>query len=592
MAEQKKQAATNGEFKTAPLGFDKNEVMAYIVQHNKVRKALQEENEQLKKALEEKQHEKNNEDLQKELEAKKHELDAQIIESRKQILDERRKHAQIEKELMVLQDKYKALSDDYSAYKSNTAKKLAKAKTASATIDEAQLAELSAKASNDANAIIADAQNKAAQIITAAKAYFSDTVNKAYDYKQFVLEKADKLVEDVKAQPAASPAIDVSKLLEELSAQINEAVSAAVRTAADNAASVQPEEPAEAVLLSDDEEIAEAKSELERIAGFDASELAQYEPMTVEPYSFTLNVVAPAPAARQDDDEQDEEDLFVMPDNGLLSSVASVSSDDMSVVADVSASDDILTEGDFTELVEQEPVAVEITDVDDLVMETVSAQPGAANTDSADNDFADLMADDEPEPIAEPVAEYAEDDDFSSLIADNEPAVEAVAEEPAASASDDDFSDLLDTAPDVAAPAEAKDERPRNRNKEKLNESRSMGVAGKDPLPNDPWRDLELQMNDISDSMPAPAPKAKKPVDDDGMTSSFDDEPVQISDKPAKDEKIDMSDYSSMLGGMNDNINTNNAQYDPSWDMKMLEGVGDDKEDDEMSSETGGFFDL
>ena len=39
MAEQKKAPSTNGEFKTSPLGFDKAEVMAYIVQHNKERKA-------------------------------------------------------------------------------------------------------------------------------------------------------------------------------------------------------------------------------------------------------------------------------------------------------------------------------------------------------------------------------------------------------------------------------------------------------------------------------------------------------------------------------------------------------------------------
>ena len=50
MAEQKKAPSTNGEFKTSPLGFDKAEVMAYIVQHNKERKALKEENDELKRA--------------------------------------------------------------------------------------------------------------------------------------------------------------------------------------------------------------------------------------------------------------------------------------------------------------------------------------------------------------------------------------------------------------------------------------------------------------------------------------------------------------------------------------------------------------
>ena len=82
MADQKKPASTNGEFKTSPLGFDKNEVMAYIVQHNKERKALKEENDELKRALEEKHQadESSGNELTAELEKKKAELDAQILE--------------------------------------------------------------------------------------------------------------------------------------------------------------------------------------------------------------------------------------------------------------------------------------------------------------------------------------------------------------------------------------------------------------------------------------------------------------------------------------------------------------------------------
>ena len=68
------------------------------------------------------------------------------------------------------------------------------------------------------------------------------------------------------------------------------------------------------------------------------------------------------------------------------------------------------------------------------------------------------------------------------------------------------------------------------------------------------------------------------------MTSSFDDPAAPAAS--AKEEKIDMSDYSSMLGGINDNMTTNTAQYDPSWDLKMMEGLKDnDDDDDEMSSD-------
>ena len=80
MAEQKKSPSTNGEFKTSPLGFDKAEVMAYIVQHNKERKALKEENDELKRALEEKQqtNEGQNNELTAELEKKKAAADEKI----------------------------------------------------------------------------------------------------------------------------------------------------------------------------------------------------------------------------------------------------------------------------------------------------------------------------------------------------------------------------------------------------------------------------------------------------------------------------------------------------------------------------------
>ena len=71
MAEQKKAPSTNGEFKTSPLGFDKAEVMAYIVQHNKERKALKEENEELKRALEEKQQKVRTMSLQQSLKRKR-----------------------------------------------------------------------------------------------------------------------------------------------------------------------------------------------------------------------------------------------------------------------------------------------------------------------------------------------------------------------------------------------------------------------------------------------------------------------------------------------------------------------------------------
>ena len=575
MADQKKPASTNGEFKTSPLGFDKNEVMAYIVQHNKERKALKEENDELKRALEEKHQadESSGNELTAELEKKKAELDAQILESRKQVLDERRKLAQTEKELHVMQDKYSALNEEFTEFKKQAAAKIDKAKHSGGTIDPAQLAEISAKANADANAVVADAQKKAEEIITAAKAYFADTVQKTYDYKQSVLEKANTFASTVTSGGTSVPAVDISTVLATVSSALNEAIAnaqsaiAAAMDEAGNKASdevnalndavskaveeaknaevpIAEAENAQEEKLSDDEELNSAKAELENIGGFDASELEAYIPMSVEPYSFELKLDMP----KQANDSDDIDDLLA-DNNGLLSSFEIVSGDD-----DISA--DNVDTGDL--LVEETPA------VTNDVAELLTEEPVAATAPNS-----------EPAPTA---------DDFSDLLAE-EPApapAPKVKEEPAPAA--DDFSDLLADAP---AQSERIADRGSNKPKEKLNESRAMGVAGKEEKVNDPWKDLEAQMNGMTIT---PPPARKETADDDGMTSSFDDPAASAA--PAKEEKIDMSDYSSMLGGINDNMTSNTAQYDPSWDLKMMEGLNGDDDDDEMSSDNVGFFDL
>ena len=647
MAEQKKAPSTNGEFKTSPLGFDKAEVMAYIVQHNKERKALKEENDELKRALEEKQqaNEGQNDELTAELEKKKAELDAQILESRKQVLDERRKLAQTEKELHVMQDKYSALTEEFTEFKKQAAAKIDKAKHSGGTIDPAQLAEISTKANADANAVINDAQSKANEIITAAKAYFADTVKKTYDYKQSVLEKADTFANGV-TSGAAAPAIDIQAVLAGITASVNEAVEKALaganavndavakavedtkavndvlakaveeasqtETATDNTADV-PEEK-----LSDDEELINAKSELENIGGLDESELDAYAPMEIEPYNFELKLDMPA----QTDDDDDDDDMLT-DNNGLLSSFEIVSGDD-DISADNVDTGDLLVEetpaaDDMADLLAEEPVVASAPKADtapvaddftDLLAEEPAPAPVAkAEPAPAADDFSDLLAEEPaPAPVtkAEPAPEaddfsdlLAEEpapatDDFSDLLAEEPAPAPAAKAEPAPAA--DDFSDLLadEPAPAPVAKAEpapaAKTERAVDRSgdkpKEKLNESRSMGVAGKEEKVNDPWKDLEAQMN----GMTITPPPAQKQTDDDGMTSSFDDPTAPAAS--AKEEKIDMSDYSSMLGGINDNMTTNTAQYDPSWDLKMMEGLNDNDDDDEMSSDNVGFFDL
>ena len=629
MADQKKPASTNGEFKTSPLGFDKNEVMAYIVQHNKERKALKEENDELKRALEEKHQadESSGNELTAELEKKKAELDAQILESRKQVLDERRKLAQTEKELHVMQDKYSALNEEFTEFKKQAAAKIDKAKHSGGTIDPAQLAEISAKANADANAVVADAQKKAEEIITAAKAYFADTVQKTYDYKQSVLEKANTFASTVTSGGTSVPAVDISTVLATVSSALNEAIAnaqsaiAAAMDEAGNKASdevnalndavskaVEEAKNAEVPIaeaensqeekLSDDEELNSARAELENIGGFDASELEAYIPMSVEPYSFELKLDMP----KQANDSDDIDDLLA-DNNGLLSSFEIVSGDD-DISADNVDTGDLLVEetpavtNDVAELLTEEPVAATAPnsepaptadDFSDLLAEEPAPAPAPKVKEEpapAADDFSDLLAEEPaPAPAPEVKAEPAPiADDFSDLLAE-EPApapAPEVKKEPAPAA--DDFSDLLADAP---AQSERIANRGSNKPKEKLNESRSMGVAGKEEKVNDPWKDLEAQMNGMTIT---PPPARKETADDDGMTSSFDDPAASAA--PAKEEKIDMSDYSSMLGGINDNMTSNTAQYDPSWDLKMMEGLNGDDDDDEMSSDNVGFFDL
>ena len=622
MAEQKKPTSSNGEFKTSPLGFDKNEVMAYIVQHNKERKALKEENDELKRALEEKKkaNEGADNELTAELEKKKAELDAQILESRKQVLDERRKLAQTEKELHVLQDKHSALTEEFAAFKKQAATKIDKAKHSGGTIDPAQLAEISAKANADANAVIADAQKKAEEIITAAKAYFADTVQKTYDYKQAVLEKAGAFAENVTSSGAVAPAIDIAAVLATVSSALNDAIAnaqSAIAEAMDEAKSKASDEvsavndavskaveeakskdvpAAEAAdipeeKLSDNEELSAAKAELENIGGFDESELNSYAPMNVEPYSFKLKLDMPA----QTDDGDDDIDDMLSDNNGLLSSFEIVSGDDDISADNVDTGDllveeapavtgisDLLTEEPEVTAAPTEEPAPEADDFSDLLAEEPAPAPVAkVEPVPATDDFSDLLAEEPaPAPVAKPEPAPATDD-FSDLLAEEPaPAPEA---KPEPAPATDDFSDLLADAPaEVGRTADRGTDKP----KEKLNESRSMGVAGKESNANDPWKDLEAQMN----GMTITPPPSHKTVDDDGMTSSFDDPTAPAAS--AKEEKIDMSDYSSMLGGINDNMNTNTAQYDPSWDLKMMEGLNDNDDDDEMSSDNVGFFDL
>ena len=116
--------------------------------------------------------------------------------------------------------------------------------------------------------------------ITAA---VNEAVEKALAGANAVNDAVAKAVEDTKAVNDV-----LAKAVEE---------AAQAETATDNTADV-PEEK-----LSDDEELINAKSELENIGGLDESGLDAYTPMEIEPYNFELKL--DMPAQTYDDDDVD-----------------------------------------------------------------------------------------------------------------------------------------------------------------------------------------------------------------------------------------------------------------------------------------------
>ena len=115
--------------------------MAYIVQHNKERKALKEENDELKRALEEKQqtNEGQNNELTAELERKRLSLTHRFLRAESRFLTKDASWRRPKKELHVMQDKYSALTEEFTEFKKQAAAKIDKAKHSGGTIDPLSL---------------------------------------------------------------------------------------------------------------------------------------------------------------------------------------------------------------------------------------------------------------------------------------------------------------------------------------------------------------------------------------------------------------------------------------------------------------------
>lgn len=623
MAEAKThRTSQGGDFKVVPLGFDKNEVMSYILALNKKLKGLEEDyNNKLKVALQENAA-ANSEAIENELEQRKAELEQMSVEHKKALLDERKNTAQTESRLHAMEDALKTKNTEFNEYKAKVSQKLDELKNQpvqTASISPEQLAEISKKANDDANAVLTDAEEKASAIIEAAKAYFTDTVKKTAEYKDAVVAQIEEATAgvslDIKPVPAVN--VDVSAIVKKAIDEITSALNTTCQTVLENTvaeaekAAVIPEE----VILETSAavEAAEAaKQTILNIGGFNESELEDFTPITAEPYSFELKVEISTeentvPAIDFGDilaAETTDDDLFAD-----LKISDGTSFKDEEVIEDISGQLSDMMVSDTTPAPQPAPAAENTSDLSDFAGMSDFADMFVTSGDIDDSELTQEIepvvntvqkkaeepvqpvnqpkpvvapapvVEEKPEPVqqptesfAAPAPDFAVDSDLASLLSDVGADTAAPVAAPAPAKPDDSFNDLLMgvnndmiISPEPAAPAVQP--------KSNLNTESS-----------NPWQqfDSDLILTDIEE-------------DEDGMSTGFATPNTAAEPKPVKDE-IDLSVYSSLLNnetqfGASGNVDANSVNYDPAWDFAMSTG-SDSEDDDEMSSDNVGFFDL
>lgn len=188
MAESKRNNDGNG-FKNAPLGYDKQDVNAYIANLNKTRLQMEleykEKIAELQKQVEEAQAASVSEEKLAQIN-KEHE--EKTMELRKLVLDERRHVAQLDKECAKAQISEQQMAKDMDKLRA---------------IAEKQSKELSAYRKNgvpSANgASTEEAYKQAEQIIETAKAYAKEVVIKSNKYKSDVEAKLSEMKKKLEA---------------------------------------------------------------------------------------------------------------------------------------------------------------------------------------------------------------------------------------------------------------------------------------------------------------------------------------------------------------------------------------------------------
>ena len=223
---QEKNSSSEGfGFKQSPLGFDKNEVNLYINKLKKQMKEQQQEYEErinnMRKNLED-AHDENNAakaaardaaqaaptiigntdaDVKKAVDEAVKEANAKIMDLRKQVLDERRNVAKLDKDCAMAQMSEKKVREEYAKLKEkyNTVKKSAGGGKAVVT--------------SNADEVLAEACKMAEEVMESANAYAKSSVESVNAYKEKVeaelkarsekLEAAKKQLDEQKAKAAA-----------------------------------------------------------------------------------------------------------------------------------------------------------------------------------------------------------------------------------------------------------------------------------------------------------------------------------------------------------------------------------------------------
>ncbi|MGN0595866.1 MAG: hypothetical protein ACI4J1_00865 [Ruminiclostridium sp.] len=519
-------------FKSAPLGYDKQDVNAYIANLNKSRQQMEADYKlqvaDLEKKVEEAiansiSEEKINE-LNKEHEEK-------IMELRKLVLDERRHVAQLEKESVKAQmaeQKAEKEMDKLRAIAEKQSKEIAALKKNGA-----------AASGDNGGVAVEDAYKQAEKIIESAKAYAKQVVLKTNKYKS-----------------------DVEAKLAEMKAKLEAATS-----------------EIGAIFKQTIAEADSARALADEIPEFDFEELDSMKPVNIPEAVSSSSSAEEAPAVSSEDDELVS---FTIPSEDNIATVEIQSEEPAAEAAPEPVSEPEPTP-EPEPIPEPEPVsepAVEIADEpDDLFSELGGDEPEDNDSDmSTDDIFDNVFGDNEDNsdedlstanglnPINRPKPKYVHDFKLDSADTPVEKGENLAEVDPVPDEKGDDLNaELFEMLVDPASNKQDK-------------EFEALLTKPKD----------EDELDDSAESaVTFTTYDAEEPSDISNISFTI-DEPEK------KEEKNDFDEFADLFVGGDDNQFEEAPEEDSSNEENVWDFSTDssDEDDDDMSSDNNDFSDL